>query len=160
MFFILLFYIIFKSHTFIHIDIKTLYRKIFLILNITIINISSISIRYNLFDKIHLQMLLTNIILFLDSTSKSSDLRLVVVSNGVAILPCESRADAASVVQYTWTKDNLPIDVGSDGRIQITNEGHLLLKDAMEEDSGVYVCQAASNNDIIEVNVTLIVLGE
>lgn len=93
-----------------------------------------------------------------ESASKSSDLRLVVVSNGVAILPCESRADSSSVVQYSWTKDNLPIDVGNDGRIQITNEGHLLLKDAMEEDSGVYVCQAVSNNDIIEVNVTLIVL--
>lgn len=86
-------------------------------------------------------------------------MRLVVVSNGVAILPCESSAGASSVVQYSWTKDNLPIDVGKDGRIQITNEGHLLLKDAMEEDSGVYVCQAISNDDIVEVNVTLIVLG-
>lgn len=84
----------------------------------------------------------------------------MVVSNGVAILPCESTADASAVVQYSWTKDNLPIDIGNDGRIQITNEGHLLLRDAMEEDSGVYVCQAVSNSDIVEVNVTLIVFGK
>lgn len=94
-----------------------------------------------------------------DSSNRSSDLRLVVVSNGIAILPCESSEPAAGV-EYTWTKDNEPVIIRRDGRIKITHGGHLLIKDTREEDSGVYVCETSGDNGAAEVNVTLIVLGE
>ncbi|XP_054709444.1 fibroblast growth factor receptor-like 1 [Uloborus diversus] len=93
-----------------------------------------------------------------ESVNQSSDLRLVVVSNGVAILPCQSASKGSAVVQYTWVKDNHPVDVDTDGRMRITDEGHLLLRNATEEDSGVYVCQASSDEEVTEVNVTLFVL--
>ncbi|GFU20897.1 fibroblast growth factor receptor-like 1 [Nephila pilipes] len=92
-----------------------------------------------------------------DSSNKSSDLRLVVVANGVAILPCESREPSPDVT-YSWSKDNLPVVTRNDGRIKISEEGHLILKDTREEDSGVYVCKTTDKEEVAEVNVTLIVL--
>ncbi|GIY28382.1 fibroblast growth factor receptor-like 1 [Caerostris darwini] len=92
-----------------------------------------------------------------NSSSKSSDLRLVVISNGVAILPCET-PESSTGVQYNWSKGYVPVVTRSDGRIRITDEGHLVLKDTREEDSGIYVCKTTSNEEITEVNVTLIVL--
>ncbi|GFR07152.1 fibroblast growth factor receptor-like 1 [Trichonephila clavata] len=92
-----------------------------------------------------------------NSSNKSSDLRLVVVANSVAILPCESR-EPASDVTYNWSKDNLPVVTRNDGRIKTSDEGHLILKDTREEDSGVYICKTTDKDEVDEVNVTLIVL--
>ncbi|GFY65902.1 fibroblast growth factor receptor-like 1 [Trichonephila inaurata madagascariensis] len=95
--------------------------------------------------------------MYKDSTNKSSDLRLVVVANSVAILPCESGEPSADVT-YNWSKDNLPVVTRNDGRIKTSDEGHLILKDTREEDSGVYICKTTDKEEVDEVNVTLIVL--
>ncbi|KAG8189013.1 hypothetical protein JTE90_014527 [Oedothorax gibbosus] len=93
-----------------------------------------------------------------DSSNRGSDLRLVVVANGIAILPCESSSEPAAEAQYTWTKDDEPVVIRGDGRIKITQGGHLIIKDTREEDSGVYFCETKGDNGAAEVNVTLIVL--
>ncbi|XP_015931132.1 fibroblast growth factor receptor-like 1 [Parasteatoda tepidariorum] len=100
----------------------------------------------------------TSALQHIDPISKSSDMRLVVVSKGIAILPCDFREGTLSTIQYTWTKDNLPLDVTNNDRLEITDEGNLVLRDAKEEDNGVYVCKAENDNITTEVNVTLIVL--
>lgn len=84
----------------------------------------------------------------------------MVVANGIAILPCESNSEPAAVAQYTWTKDNEPVVIRGDGRINMTQGGHLIIRDTREEDSGVYFCETLGDKGAAEVNVTLIVLGE
>ncbi|GIY16736.1 hypothetical protein CEXT_765671 [Caerostris extrusa] len=59
-----------------------------------------------------------------DSSSKSSDLRLVVISNGVAILPCET-PESSTGVQYNWSKGYVPVVTRSDGELELPTKAIL-----------------------------------
>ena len=72
------------------------------------------------------------------------------------LLPCGVQSDPAIRVQWHWTKDGSDVDTS---RMQLQNDGTLLIVAVRESDAGTYVCLVKSRGGNATTSGTLSVQG-
>ena len=71
------------------------------------------------------------------------------------ILHCDAKGEPSPTV--IWTKDGIPLGPNTDGRIEFTQEGSLIIHESDLADSGEYRCVASNDVGISEAAAKLLV---
>ena len=76
------------------------------------------------------------------------------VVNGSSIsLDCLVRGEPTPAIR--WLKDFVPLNITSDSRIEISDDGTLFISDAGLDDTGFYTCVADNGLGINQVSVNV-----
>ena len=80
-----------------------------------------------------------------------------VVNGSLIVLDCLARGEPPPAI--SWLKDFLPLNISSDLRFQLEENGTLFIMESEIEDSGFYTCVANNGLGVNQVSVTVQVIA-